>query len=195
MLFLCPILAKVSRFDHCDSPFSDCLSEKSEKKEKISDSFFKSVGSYKSFGKVFWGSTHNREGTKTGKPSVHVVSCKSKWIWISWSRRWWRKRSHRQHNQQRDSLILDLYFWKKTKKKKENWWCIQYISFIFPFLTCILWRLLITDAPGAGQMHFPSGAFNCISYKVLGMKRQQLKARVVSIGTDKRSLHQNSAVY
>jgi len=27
-----------------------------------------------------------------------------------------------------DSLILDLYF-----LRKENWWYIQYISFIFPF--------------------------------------------------------------
>jgi hypothetical protein len=70
----------LARFDHCDSSYPDCLSEKWE---KISESFFKRVGSYKSFGKVFWGSTHNKEGTKTGKPSVHVVSCKSKWIWIS----------------------------------------------------------------------------------------------------------------
>lgn len=47
---------------------------------------------------------------------------------------------------------------------------------------------------GQGKCTFPPGAFNCISYKVLGMQ-QQLKARVISIGTDKRSLHRNSAAF
>ncbi len=44
---------------------------------------------------------------------------------------------------------------------------------------------------------FPPGAFNCICYKVLGVKQQQqqLKARVISIGTDKRSLNRNSAAF
>ena len=71
---------------------------------KISESFFKRVGSYKSSGKVSGLDTEEGKD-KEEKPPFHVVSCKSKWIWISQSRRWWRKRSHRQHTTNSDSLI------------------------------------------------------------------------------------------
>lgn len=128
-LFLCPILTKVVRFDHYDSSFSDCLSEKSE---KISESFFKSVGSYKSFGKVFWA----RHTTGMGQRGENLLFMSfhanpNEFEFLSPDDDG-ENEATGNTTQQRDSLILDLYFWKKTMKKKktDDIYSISHLSFL-----------------------------------------------------------------
>ena len=97
-----------------------------QNRKKIPESFFKRVVSavINRLGK-FLGSTHNREGTKR-KPFMSLHANPNEFEFPS-PERWWRKRSHRQRNQQQ-LVNFGSYF-----LRKENWWYIQYISFIFPF--------------------------------------------------------------
>ena len=130
VLFLCPFLTKVARFDHYSS-YPDCLTEKSE---KISESFFKRVGSYKSFGKVFWARHTTGKGQRRESPlfmSFHANSNEFEFLSPDDD-----GENEATGTTQPTARLVNFgsLFLKEDEEEKRNWWYIQYISFIFPFL-------------------------------------------------------------